>query len=144
MTAEENENDPNNLQQKYLNQVKEDNAEIATMERSMNQLQDELNNNKKQLEQVEQVNDFTTISKMLKLSSPFINKWQSIISSRLQVYTYKRTYRNRILLHEGILLNQSYFQLYFASVILISVYFKGKSSFKWTENIPMTYCSQKP
>lgn len=55
LTSEENENDPNNLQQKYLNQVREDNAEIATMERSMNQLQDELNNNKKQLEQIEQV-----------------------------------------------------------------------------------------
>lgn len=57
-----------------MNQVKEDNAEIATMERSMNQLQDELNNNKKQLEQVEQVNAFTSIFKILKTSNPLIRR----------------------------------------------------------------------
>lgn len=55
LIAEENDNNPNTLQQKYLNQVKEDNTEIATMERSMNQLNEELRNYEKQLEQVEQV-----------------------------------------------------------------------------------------
>lgn len=55
LLVEENDNDPNNLQQKYLNQVKGDNVEIATMERSMNQLNDELKNYEKQLEQVELV-----------------------------------------------------------------------------------------
>lgn len=55
LLAEEDNNNPNNLQQKYLNQVKEDNVEIATMERSMNQLTDELQNYEKQLQQVEQV-----------------------------------------------------------------------------------------
>ncbi|XP_065207394.1 intraflagellar transport protein 74 homolog [Planococcus citri] len=54
LVAEENDNNPNNLQQKYLNQVKEDNTEIATMERSMNQLNEELQNYEKQLEQVDQ------------------------------------------------------------------------------------------
>ena len=55
LLAEENDNDPSNLQQKYLNQVKEDNVEIATMERSMNQLNEELANYERQLEQVDQV-----------------------------------------------------------------------------------------
>lgn len=55
LIAEESDNDPNTLQQKYLNQVKEYNVEIATMERSMNQLTDELKYYQKQLEQVEQV-----------------------------------------------------------------------------------------
>lgn len=55
LVSEENDNNPNNLQQKYLNQVKEDNTEIAAMERSMNQVNEELQNYEKQLEQVEQV-----------------------------------------------------------------------------------------
>ena len=55
LLAEDNDKDPSNLQQKYLTQVKEDNVEIATMERSMNQLNEELKNYEKQLEQVEQV-----------------------------------------------------------------------------------------
>lgn len=60
LVTEENDNNPNNLQQKYLNQVKEDNTEIATMERSMNQLNEELHNYEKQLEQVEQVIGIST------------------------------------------------------------------------------------
>lgn len=55
LLAEENDNNSNNLQQKYLNQVKEDNAEILTIERSMNQLNDELKNYQILLEQTEQV-----------------------------------------------------------------------------------------
>lgn len=55
LLTEENDNEQNSLQQKYLNQVKEDNVEIATLERSMNQLNDELKNYENQLEQVEQV-----------------------------------------------------------------------------------------
>ena len=55
LLAEENDNNPNNLLQKYQSQLKEDNAEIATMERSMNELKGELENYNKQLEQIEQV-----------------------------------------------------------------------------------------
>lgn len=55
LISEESENDASNLHKNYLNRAKEDNVEISTMERSMNQLQDELKNYEKQLEQVEQV-----------------------------------------------------------------------------------------
>ncbi len=73
LMAEENENDPNVIQQKYLNQVKEDNAEIATMERSLNQLQDELKNYEKQLEQVEQVRIilFSKVTELANFGSNF-------------------------------------------------------------------------